>query len=220
MCDVYCKSKSASPEDFDCVVENVCNAADKTDLSIRMNVPKNDANEAIAITDYFFKHRSLLGKARIYFAFVREYSLSPNELKQAYIDFVANYFRWVDHVVEHYGKDTLSEEIPKRVTTSCGIIKACNACIGALGELHKCDFYLGDDSKAVGDIWSGQYYNDTELAFLSTVDTHDGCSHCAYLPVCMGGCATHRILGYGNFDCEASRRLKFKLKLVEGGMSK
>ena len=52
--DIYCRSKGASSNDFDCVIENILHASDKIKLSIRLNIPDNDIKGAIAITDYLF----------------------------------------------------------------------------------------------------------------------------------------------------------------------
>jgi uncharacterized protein len=221
MRDIYCESKSAKPQDFDSVIDNICNAADKTILSIRLNIPQNNAGNAIAITDYLFKECNLSGMVRIYFAFVRNYSSSPHEMSRAYTDYVDNYFRWLDHVIEHYGMDMpIKEHIPKRLHQSCGILRNCNICVGPSGELYKCNLLLGDGSHITGDVWHGRYYNDAENVFLTTIEAHSNeCYRCVYLPICMGGCLAHRMLGYGGqFDCDASMRLKLRLKLLKGGV--
>ena len=217
--EVYCKSKGASSEDFDYVIENICQAAEKIALLIRLNIPDNDANEAIAITDYLYGHKNLLGKVRVYFAFVKDYSLPPSTARQAYVKFTQNYSHWLNHVIEHYGASNVAIRFPIRKSTSCGSIRERNFCIDSSGNLYKCERRFGDDTRITGDIWNGGYYNDTHLAYLSTVDSplKNECSQCSYLPICMGGCANDFVVGYDGFDCDAYKRLQFKLKLLEGG---
>jgi len=57
MCESYCKSKGATTEDFNKVIENILFASDKIRISIRLNIVNNNADEAIKITD-------LLGKSK------------------------------------------------------------------------------------------------------------------------------------------------------------
>ena len=131
-----------------------------------------------------------------------------------------SYIQWIDYIVKHYGRDELSFLPNKRRITSSGYIRVSNNSIGSHGELFKCHRDFGDDSKITGDIWKGRYYNDTESEYCSVINPLSKCFLCSYLPVCMRGCANHRILGYDGFDCEAFIRMKWKLKLLEGGVYK
>ena len=220
--NVYCISKGASPDDFHHVMDNIRYAADKIKLSIRLNIPDNDVNEAVAITEYLLSQNDPQDKTRVYMAFVRDYSLSAEAADQSYSNFVHNYTQWLDRCLEVY-KDPIKSGLvlPRQVSTSCGLIRAHNSCIGPLGELYKCEHCFGIDSMITGDIWRGRYYNEAELAFCSTIDTpaKSQCRQCEYLPICMGGCANDRVYGLVNPDCEAYKRLQFKLKLLEGGVN-
>ena len=217
--DAYCSSKGASADDFHHVIENICHAADKIKVTVRLNVPNNDVNEAIAITDYLLSKHNLRDKIGIYFAFVRDYSLSKSKTRQSFINYVYNNSQWIDYFLEHYGIPQNRSHISKRVATSCGLIRASNFCVGPYGELYKCEHCFGDNSMVVGDIWQGQFYNNTEHAFCATLDTSNAeCSRCKFIPICMGGCAYNRVLGLVGFDCDAFKQMQFKLKLMEGGV--
>lgn len=220
MCDLYCNSKGASEEDFNQTIENICNVAEKIKISIRLNIPQNNAQDAIAVTNYLLVEKKLKGKIGIYFAFVREYSLSAEEEKKAYINYVKNYYIWLDYVADHFGADEINGLYPKRKITSCGYIRICNACIGAEGELYKCEHCFGDSSMKAGDIWQGWFYNGIQSLYCSTIDirTTGKCKDCKYLPICMGGCANDFVLHLVGQDCETFQRLQLKLKLMEGGV--
>jgi uncharacterized protein len=222
MCDIYCKSKGATPADFDNVIKNIAEACEKIKISIRFNIPNNDADEAAKITDYLFNELGLLGKVSIYFACVSDYSLDTDEsqrLSNAYID---NYWRFVKHMVETYGLTKAKQCItmPKRIITSCGIIRMSNICIAPQGELYKCHHDLGDSSRIVGDIWTGRQYNELELSYYATSDdvAKSECSGCNYLPVCLGGCANNRITNCHRMSCVSKKQFMLKQKLFQGGI--
>lgn len=220
--DLYCNSKGASSDDFDSVIENICFSAERIKLSIRLNIPNNDAKEAIAITDYLLTQRELLGKVHVYFAYVCDYSLSPKVSQQAYANHVQNYFEWINHIIEHYDMSEVKKLILNRgrKTTSCGLIETHNACIGPQGELYKCEHCFGNNSLIIGNIWQGRFFNEAETVYYTTIDdsSKDKCSGCEYLPMCMGDCANDYVSGFVRFDCETRKRLFLKLKLLEVGV--
>ncbi len=216
---LYCKSKGASEEDFHQTINNICRAAENMKLSIRLNIPGNNARAAIAVTDYLLTEKELKGKISIYFAFLREYSSVDGIEKKAYIEYVKNYY-WLDYVTEHFGPDVINGLYPKRKVTSCGYIRTYNACIGPEGELYKCEHCFGNLSMIAGDIWHGWFHNSVESLYCSTIDIriNGECKKCKYLPVCMGGCANDFVLHSLGQDCETFKRLQLKLKLMEGGV--
>jgi len=216
MQEVYCKHKGAQPEEFDCVIKNICNAAEKIELSIRLNAP--NSKEAIAISEYLLGHHNLSRKTRFNYAFVRDYTMSPDAAKQSFIEYIDNQIQWMDYMYKHYKDVPRGADIPQRMNSSCGQIVSNNVVIGPQGEFYRCNISLGDDSMVTGDIWNGRYYNDKELMHYSTVDMYSDCSQCAYLPVCMGGCVMHRIDKYGGFDCDVYKPWRFRQKLMEGGV--
>ena len=215
--DSYCISKGAVPEDFECVIENIRNAAEKVDLTVRINIPDNDVYEAINITEYLLTQCSLLNKINIHFAYVCDYTAQRNVSKQSYLHYVDNYLLYLKYIVDNYRTVCSRLSKPKRRSTSCGLVRVSNICIGSRGELYKCEHRFGDSSFIMGDIWNGHYYNNAELAYCFTVDLDEKCTQCQYTPICMGGCADDRVSGFTRYDCEAYKRIQLELKLIEGG---
>ena len=220
MCELYCKSKRATLEDFDNVIKNIVHAADKIKLSVRLNIPTNDGKEAIRIADFLFSQHGLLGKIDLYFAFICHYSLSKNEANQAYIDFVHNYSLWTDYIIKNYGISEIERVNSKRRRTYCVLINNNYFCIGSGGELYRCQHDFGIASRKIGDVWRGRFYNKTEFEYYATIDSPNKkeCAQCKYVPICMGECMSHCIKGYSGFDCTAFQMLQFKAKLLEGGL--
>ena len=218
--DVYIKSKGASQEDFDCVMDNICNSATKIKTVVRLNIPNNDADKAIAISDYLLSERKLLGKIRVYFAYVCNFLLPQDPSKEAYKNYTQNYFLWESHMLKHYSIARTKFLSLTKATTNCGLIKVSNICIGPNGEFYKCEHSFGIDSMIIGNIWQGRFFNLAERAYYTMVDDpiKIKCSQCEYLPVCMGGCANDHITGFVCFDCENYKQFLYRQKLLEGGI--
>jgi len=221
-CDLYCRSKCATPEDFSCVIDNIQRASKKIYTMIRLNIPNGNASEAIAITDYLLKDCNLLDKVFIYLAYICEFSFIPETSTQMYKNFIDNFLLYTEYLVKHYGqsKAKASMFLPKRTHTSCGLVRVCSACIGPRGELYKCQHNFGNDVMRIGNIWQGRFYNEMELTYYVSSDdiTRSKCSQCEYLPVCMGGCANDRVSGFIRYNCNEHKQFLFKLKLLEGGV--
>ena len=223
MREVYCKSKVASSNDFDTVIDNIIRAVEKIKVKVRVNIPDNDANEAIAITEYLLSKCNLVNKTDINFAYVCDYTLPPEDARQRFINYVNNYLKWIEYILEHYGKTEVDKvfKSDERRPLSCGLINATyNSCIGPHGELYKCEHSFGVDAMITGDIWHGRFYNKAELAYYITIDTPTRymCSQCNHLPVCMGGCKNDYVNGFIAFDCDEVKKFQFILKLWEGGI--
>jgi len=220
--DVYCKSKGASPEEFDIVIENIRHACEVIKTRIRLNVPNNDPKEAIAIADYLLKERGLLDKINIYFAYICDYSLFSGESPQKFNAFIQSHDLFMKHIIEQYGMARAKTyvSVPQRTYTACGVIRYSNVGIGPRGELYKCHHDLGRESMVIGDIWNGRLNIEPELTYYVAADdpARSKCKQCGFLPVCMGGCANNRVSGSVRFSCEEFKQFRFKLKLLEGGV--
>jgi uncharacterized protein len=221
-CDVYCKSKGAKPEDFDHVINNIRRACEKMKIHIRLNIPNNDVNEAIKITDYILNDCGLLDKVYIYFAYLCDYSLTSDDSQKMFSAFLSDYFLFIEYIIRNYGlsRAKLYTSIPRRLNTACGIIRVSNACIGSQGELYKCHHDLGNSSRVIGDIWRGRFYEELELSYYAVADdsVRMNCLQCNYLPVCMSGCANNRISECLRSSCKDKKLLLFRQKLLEGGV--
>jgi radical SAM protein with 4Fe4S-binding SPASM domain len=185
---------------------------------IRLNIPNNDVKEAIAIADYLLTERKLLGKCYVKFAYLCDYSLSSDAARKAYINYVQNYSQWADYIFDRYGSSQIAS--PERILKHCYRASMSRFCIGSNGELYKCLHSAGDETKIMGNVWQGRFFNDAESMFYSPADipSKSKCSNCEYLPVCMGECVKDCLMGFVRNDCESDKKLWLKLKLLEGGV--
>lgn len=217
MCETYCISKRAIKDDFNAVIDNINNAANQISLTIRLNIPDNDADEAIRITDYLLIEKGLLDKVQLYMANVTDYTLSVQDRRNKYRDFIRNYTLWLDHLIALPGFSGEGEFAPMRHVTSCGLIRANNRCIGPSGELYKCEHLFGDIEKTIGNIYDGDFYNETSRLYSRATDERSSkCLECSFLPVCMGGCAHDSVSSEDCIPCDEYRALLIKRKIISG----
>ena len=215
--DLHCKSKGVSPKGFDRIVDNICRVVEETRFMIRLNIPNNDFNEVVAIADYLYIQRDLLGKVYLNFAYLCDYTLSPDDSLKAYQNYIHNFSLWVDYLYERYG---LRVARPERIQKLCYRASVSRSCIGHDGKLYVCLHYVGNETKVMGNIWQGRFFNEAEFVFYPTIDSpaRKKCFHCEYLPVCMGECIKDCMTGIVRRDCKLDKQLWLKLKLLEGGV--
>ncbi len=220
MSENYCANKRASEEDFFSVIENVKMAASMINVTIRLNIAENNAEEAIKITDYLLTKCSLKNKIKIYFAYIKKFKLSKEEGESNYKKYVDNYLQWLKYVVHKYGFVVAKGTYPLRKITSCGYIRTGSLCIGCNGMLFKCESCFDEKDKIIGDIWTGRYYNKVEEYYKIPADKRKNgiCLKCSYLPVCMGGCVNDELNNDYEMECKAHAKMLFTLKLAEGGI--
>jgi len=217
MRNVHCISKGMTPEQFDRIIDNIVYVIGKTRFMIRLNIPNNDVNDAIAIADYLYNKRGLLGKVYLQFAYLCDYTLSPMASQKAFVNYVHNYSIWADYLYDHYGIHVESQgRIPKR----CYRAGVDRPCISPLGELYSCLQYAGNKDKVIGNVWQGRFFNDAESIFYTTIDlpSRKKCHSCNYLPICMGECMKDCTTGIVRRDCNSNKKLWLKLKLLKEGI--
>lgn len=72
--------------------------------------------------------------------------------------------------------------------------------IGPDGKLYKCEKTLGFEDKAIGDVYTGKYYNKNEICYYDALPQN--CFKCSLLPVCFGGCPYRRVMDKTGISCE------------------
>lgn len=215
----YCISKGTTKECFSTVVENICSIWDVLKLTIRLNIPNNDEDKAIQTADYFYRDLKLLGRADLYFAFVRKYESSVDE-SDDYRAYANGLVKWARHVVLEYGIELAKYLSPKSKTTSCGYIRKLNYCIGPSGELYKCEHCIGNTEFSVGDVWRGCIDNRILNLYMQPLSNNHRpkCLQCPCLPICLGGCANDFVTNNMGIECKSFIQLCFSLKLLEAGV--
>lgn len=183
--DTYCAKKQASPKVFQKVLENICNATKYVKVTVRVNADKSNFEELRRLIDLLYQKDINPQNLTVHFAQLRDYS-NNNGVSGAYF----NDFEYWEYKKLFYKSLNKNLSIEKKthlpsfsLTPYCGVARCDNMVIDYLGNLYKCEHYIGDESKVVGNINEGLYYNEAyKKSFELAVD--ERCFHCNIFPCC------------------------------------
>ena len=214
--DLYCRNKLASRSDYDAVINNLTESWDKLDIAVRINTYPEEYEEACKLTHYLLKERELDGKIKIYIANKRNYSVTSTEEQKNFKAYCANDMSYRSMFTDStYSYKSYQFRRVQRCDAPCKNICDSSACIGPKGELYKCEHHFGDQTKVVGSIDRGYYYNTIFNKYTQPEFPKQECIKCAYLPCCMGGCPDDRINNRFIIDCQSYTERLNALKLYE-----
>lgn len=190
---------------FKRVLKNIVANAEKTDISIRLNVSSKNKDEIPTLVHILLDEFDLDGKIRIYLARVDDLDSCglPGEGcldNYAFVDFRNNLIR--DEMRTHTSF-IANDLLPDIKRNYCGYEKISQVMIGPKGELYRCQRTMGNPSNAIGDIYTGSFYSDDELSLFRPLDPK--CLECNLLPTCFGGCPNERRKGKPISYCNLKR---------------
>lgn len=176
------------------ILENVQYAADRINVSIRVNIDKDFNIQMFdeMLTD--LEAAGLREKARIYFGFlepatsacanISENCHSAEDFSRAEIE----YFRLM------LERGLSIDKLPQPITNYCLAQTINGIVLDNDGDLYKCLNHIGDKSKSVGHIREEPYFQHPNFMRLFRFDPfHDAvCRECNILPICLGGCPSRR----------------------------
>lgn len=172
---------------FNHILTNVQNTCDLINVSIRMNMDKDNIDDAYEILDYFEKF-NLKNKVGFYLAKVDNINGSCNDCSCLNLnDFSKKEIQFYKKAIE---KGFKCNRIPLGAFQGCGATGNNSFVISPEGDFYKCWDEIGRKSANVGNIYDGIQMNSNLIKWLSYNPIHDEeCKNCKFLPVCFGGCA-------------------------------
>lgn len=165
-------------------------------ITIRINVDKTNINRVDEI-EMHLEQFGLLDKVGVYVAPVT----NINETCVDNVCFNVKEFALEEiKLMQRRGMDYY--RMPFRSVYMCGAVASNSLLIDAKGDLYKCWDDVGDEREKVGSLFQkNEGINRNMLKWLShSIEEDEECMRCAYLPVCMGGCANYHIK-YKNKRC-------------------
>lgn len=183
--DTYCAKKQTVPEVFKKVLDNICNATKSIKVTVRVNADKNNFEELQRLIRFLNQQDINQKNLTVHFAQLRDYSNIENANSACFNDF--EYWR-NKKAFYHSLKDRQSSENKTRLpcfslAPYCGVTMGDNMVIDYLGNLYKCEHYLGDESKIIGNIIDGLFYNDVYKKSFE-LSTDERCFQCNIFPCC------------------------------------
>lgn len=207
LCETYSKIKNTTNAAYKRVKNNmfalseyVRTCGKNIKIDIRINIDKNNSNEAVL----FFEEIRNSGKnidnlcfylGRLQGEEKRYLSLTEFENEENNFELFTN-----EHLHDMWK--------PKNVW--CVQHTMNSFCIGPNGEMYKCEREIGDPSKQIGNVVTNMYYNKHMLEFLN-LESPEQCKQCKLFPVCLGGCPFMAMQSPDRYDCISSMDYAMKL---------
>ncbi|QUH18786.1 radical SAM/SPASM domain-containing protein [Alkaliphilus sp. B6464] len=192
---------------FDTIIKNVDLVAEDIEIHLRVNIQKNNINDAYELLDYFEKN-NLKNRVSIYFAPIRpdtEACSHVENLCLSQVDFAA-FNSEILTIAWEKGYDFPLYSYPSQSIISCGAITPNAYVIDPKGDLFKCWNEIGLEQYMVGNIKTGAQLNSENAKWLSH-EIPDECYECESLPICSGGCPYYRIRNIDN-QCDYRKYMK------------
>lgn len=190
---------------FDKIIENMVETADILDVGVRINVDRENADQACEVVE-ILRDRGLLSRVKVYFAQVqsagggcadiRDRCYGQEEFARSQVGL---YKRLMEKGIYHVEYPQASGGV------ICGALSNISFVISPTGHLFKCWEEISlDPAKSVGDIFSPELTDQQKSNLVKFRSwnpfTLCDCRECDTLPICMGGCPIHGI----NHDNPAS----------------
>ena len=201
-CKEYCKRKNTNEKTFHQVIDNICGIDNRLRVVIRYNADKQNLVDLYRLTDYLYKDRNLIGKIKIYFGHLKDYSLTNDKNIFSLAEYIAEKQKFKEYLLNNKYEDISTEVVlPKHTSVYCSLSCHKNFAIGPHGELYKCEHYFGREDKVIGDVSAGLYYNDEFFSHISGVQD-SMCEKCSVYPICKSNCPEiHRLIKKDSNKC-------------------
>ncbi len=189
-CDVYCKQKGASPQQFEQVISNIKSALSYLKVKIRFNCKKDSFDDIKKAASMLIYRCGVHNNLKLYLAKLVDYSCSGD----------SNYYLQDEFDVKHIEFDKFvcgllhmeyKPKLPRYRRFFCGQYKLKNLVIGPEGEIYKCEHHVGRSEKVIGDVTCGINYTEEMINFMH-IALYDKCKSCKLFPLCIGGCPSLR----------------------------
>ena len=211
--EVYVKQKGTTKEMFKRVINNICDFCDKVKINIRLNVCKENYDDAKAVAYYLLKEKNLANKITIHFAEIKNYNKDNNY-----------HYYTIDEAtqVRHNFYEELSNEalVPKSKygiigfdPLFCGFKIRDHIVIGPKGEFYKCEHHIGEYSKIVGNVKTGIVDNEALKSFYHP-KYNPICEKCNLYPICryVNCVELFKMVNFENGECSIYSQLLNSIK--------
>lgn len=182
---------------FDVIIENIKNACENIQISIRCNLTEENYNKAFGLIN-FLKNNNLFDKVNLYFYPVRAFKETECENLNCCLSFKK--FAQIEIELLKYLTDkgvNLNILIPQPKYIPCGAIVVNSFVVGPDGYIYKCWNRI-EQEHAVGDLWNGLYVKDEKFLKWVNWELPSTCYSCNVLPLCQCSCPDEK---FYEFEC-------------------
>ena len=181
--DNYCKAKCAACTDYNSVIENIVKCAYLTKISVNYNATKDNIDDFLSLSKILLCDNNLRGKIRIVLSRVKPYN---RDLLHDHLFSESEFIFVKEQLINKLQEMDMSQvDVAtnlKRVRP-CSVMRFNDGAIDPFGNLYKCEHFLGQEQRRLGDVINGWYYNHEYMS--NSMGVEDvRCSSCCFYPIC------------------------------------
>lgn len=182
---------------FDIIFNNIKMYYKFLDITIRVNVDKNNYDRIPELMDTIVKN-DLHNKAYFYLDLISS-THKKNDYCNNYVLTTKKEMQSIVFLWEEQKKRGIPLHGKNVIEGLCGNLSKSNVTIAASGEFYICPGLCGIKDACFGDIVKG--YNSVFDKMMET-NVWENCKVCKYLPMCAGGCRAQAYMKSGScFSC-------------------
>jgi uncharacterized protein len=190
-------------DSFDIITRNIDACKEFLRISVRVNLDKDNISDIDGLTKYFIEEKGWTESPTFYVAPVGDFE--TNCLNDSSRCLQGEEFAEIDikcvRALYEVNRDVVAHQFfPRRRPIFCGGEGMLNYIIGPDGDIYNCYVHIGVKERSTGHI-SKPFLITSEYGKWLNSDIHSKCEPCQFLPMCMGGCGIHRIVGDGTPQC-------------------
>lgn len=169
---------------FDIISKNLSVAKDYLHINVRCNIDKSNV-DSIEYLQTYFKDLGVnmyvapVTKINEVCNLIGDECFTPYEFKDIEMQVLR------DKVSHH--NSIIDSIVPHTKPLGCGALSNNAFVIDPEGNLSKCWNHIGNKSKTVGNVETGELFNSVNNKWL-TFEIDEKCEKCKFLPACGGGC--------------------------------
>lgn len=200
----YCEKKQTSPATFNKVLENVRNATKYLKTAVRVNADKTNFEELQRLIKSLYRSDINKDNLTVHYAQLRDYDCENCDKSDCFNDL--EYWKskevFYSSLKDAGIKDNKNGLPAFSLIPFCGLATLRNLVIDYRGNLYKCEHYIGDESKIVGNVTDGLFYNEVYKQSLS-LSTDERCDKCNIFPCCnYSQCAAMHVFAGNDGECK------------------
>lgn len=198
----YIQKKGTNKQSFEKVINNIIELSSLVRIKVRLNVDKSNYDEVVKVANFLLVEKNLKNKIDIYFAEIKNYNkdegTSYYNLEEAT---KARYYFYDDL----YNRGLIKKRHIAPISFDplfCGFKSKNNVVIGPDGNVYKCQHYLDQEDKVVGNL-ENDCKNKKVLEEFYHPKNSEICKKCNLYPVCRYNCcpALHDLIEIKNDRC-------------------
>ncbi|MCL2593539.1 MAG: radical SAM protein [Defluviitaleaceae bacterium] len=177
-------------DSFDIIVNNIESCKDLFNISVRINVDKENLSSLDELTNFFYNEKKWVNSPSFYLAPVRDDNDDYDVTKTTC--FYGNEFSSIDmenlKKKSQYDRNSIKYAAYPRVRGNfCGGDSLSGFVVGPDGYLYKCWNEADHIDKNIGSVTNGLSFNGEHTKWL-LIEPQDKCLECKFYPICRGGC--------------------------------